>query len=330
MSESNGTGTISRGLYVTEDDDGQKVVRGRLAGDTAPKTKKVAIVGRAPSSMMLAPFGDPDWEIYSLSNAASCGQIPADHWHVWFELHDLDAGFQRWPEEYKAWLQVDHGKPIYIQKPHPLIPHGIVYPWQQVFDEFGGYFNNSVSEMMAIALLNGATELGIYGVDMAQSDPALHDGKPEYQHQRPSCEYMLGIAIAKLGKDKVHVPAESDLLKCSRVYAFPGLEGEHVRKGRARKKELSDRRMQCVMQERQCRNQEQEWRVIAARLDGVLQQAKASGIPEPELAKTQEEHSQAMHQHRLHKLNAEEAMKAIAKMEGAIEDNDYWMQRLQA
>jgi hypothetical protein len=294
-------------------------------------TKKVAIVGRAPSSMALAPFGNPEWEIWSLSNAAACGQVKDEHWHAWFEVHDLEAGWKRWPAEYKAWLQKDHGKPLYIQKPHPLIPHGIVYPWEQVFSEFGSYFNNSVSEMIAVALLEGATDLALYGVDMAQSDPALHEGNGEYQHQRPSCEFMLGIALARLGKEHVYVPPESDLLKCTRVYAYPGAEGEHCRKARARKKELQERRLQVVMAEKQHRDQEREWRVIAARHDGVIQQAKQSPNVNPtELAAVQKQHDDAMNQHRLHKMNAEEAMKGVAKLEGALEDNDYWIQNLQA
>lgn len=298
--------------------------------DTGTKHRRIAIVGRAPSSMMLAPFGDPNWEIWSLSNAAACGQIPDKHWHVWFEVHDLDEGFQRWPQQYKDWLQVDHGKPLYIQKPHPLIPHGIIFPWEKMFSEFGYYFNNSVSEMMAVALLEGATELALYGVDMAQSDQALHNGNGEYQHQRPSCEYMLGVARARLGKDKVYIPPESDLLKCNRVYAFPGEAGENVRKAIARKKELADRRFHMIQQEAQANEQAREWRVIAARHEGVLQQAKHMNVPAADLAPAQKELENAMQQHRLHKMNAAEAHDGVKKLEGAMEDNDYWITRLQA
>ncbi len=343
MSLSNGTGTVAGTAHSEQVPDPIFNLRERsislpesMAGvmekvhATEKQHRRIAIVGRAPSSMMLAPFGDENWEIWSLSNAAACGQIPDKHWHAWFELHDLEHGWTRWPDQYKQWLSVDHGKPVYIQKPSPLIPHGVVYPWDKVLSEFGPYFNNSVSEMIALALLEGATELALYGVDMAQSDSALHNGNPEYQHQRPSCEFMLGIAQAKLGRSKVYIPPESDLLKCNRVYAFPGVEGEQIRKAIARKKELRERQQQVVLQEKHARDQAAEWRIIAARNEGIIQQAKSQGATKEQLAATQAELEQALQQSRLHKMNAEEAMKGVAKLEGAIEDNDYWMTRLQA
>jgi hypothetical protein len=53
-------------------------------------------------------------------------------------------------------------------------------------------------------------ELGLYGVDMATGS--------EYGPQRPSCEWMLGIA-AGLGI-KITIPPEADLLKSRFLYGF--------------------------------------------------------------------------------------------------------------
>jgi hypothetical protein len=40
----------------------------------------------------------------------------------------------------------------------------------------------------------------------------------EYQSQRPSCEYFIGLARGK--GIEVYVPPESDLLKCMYLYGF--------------------------------------------------------------------------------------------------------------
>ncbi len=253
----------------------------------AVKERKVAILGRAPSTVNQAPFDDPTWEIWSLSNAAAVGQVP--RWDVWFELHPMDTGLQRWDEQYRTWLATDHGKKIYIGENHPHIPHGVRFPWELMFKKFGRYFNNSISEMIAAALLEGATELAIYGVDMAQSDPAMHNGNPEYQHQRPSCEHMIGVAETMLGRDKVHVPIESDLLKCAKIYAFQGNDNALLRKCIARKKELKERHADLMNQIGQ-RN-----------------------------AKIKQDQAEVA-----------ELTKYAAKFEGAMEDNDYWMTRVQA
>ena len=51
------------------------------------KTLKVAIVGKAPASQQLAPYGDESWEIWSLSDAPK--EIP--RWSRHFELHDIEG-----------------------------------------------------------------------------------------------------------------------------------------------------------------------------------------------------------------------------------------------
>lgn len=260
---------------------------------TEKQTRKIAILGRAPSTVMQAPFDDPTWEIWSLGNAivlegdtgAQKGVPQFPRWDVWFELHDLDAKREGWSKEYWDWLGQDHGKPIWISQPHAHMPHARIYPWQQVFAKFGRYFNNSISELMALALLEGATELALYGVDMAQSDAALHDGNPEYQHQRPSCEHMVGFARG-MGVP-VFIPDASDLCKTPRIYAFQSDEAKSNVKLTARLRELRDRQKQ------------------------ALDQINA--------------HEAQIKHHQEQKF---EWAKIHAKFSGAIEDCDYWSQRL--
>lgn len=212
---------------------------------TERKTLKVAIIGKAPSSQQFAPYSDPSWEIWSLSDAPK--EIP--RWDRHFELHDIEgcsAGDSRVRREkwgpYWEFLKKDHGKPIYLQALHPDVPNGVVFPYRDLLKEMPPYFTNTVSWLIAYALYIGTgdnaertlTDIGLYGVDMAQHGPGL---RSEYAHQRPSCEFFMGLAAGK--GVTVHVPESSDLMKSRRLYAFDSDNGAFAKKCQARRKELT-------------------------------------------------------------------------------------------
>jgi hypothetical protein len=184
----------------------------------------------------------------------------------WFELHNVEQGKSRWPVEYWEWLKANHDKcPFFIghrirvapstialmtldevramdaeTKPHKELPHAVPFPIYEYIWRFGTYHNNSISYMIGMAIMQAATHISVYGVDMAQSDPVTGQNG-EYEHQRPSCEYMLGWARG--AGIHVYVPGEADLLKCRRLYAFEthGNESERDQKDKAREKELTHR-----------------------------------------------------------------------------------------
>ena len=54
----------------------------------APKSLRIAIVGKAPSSRALVPILDDDLEIWTLSNLVAAGEIERYDRH--FEIHKLD------------------------------------------------------------------------------------------------------------------------------------------------------------------------------------------------------------------------------------------------
>ena len=62
--------------------------------------------------------------------------------------------------------------------------------------------------MIAMAIYEGFDVIHLYGVDMAVGS--------EYEKQRPSCEFWMGVA-KELGI-KLYIPDQSDLLKCLCVY----------------------------------------------------------------------------------------------------------------
>lgn len=180
-----------------------------------PKPLKVAIVGKAPSTIAMAPYDDPTWEIWTLSNNAMLGE--AKRWDRHVEIHSLAIQREEKRKKYWEWLCSEPAgeRPIYMQEVVPEIPAAVLFPKSKAVEVFGTYFNNTVSWMIALAMLKGVKELGIFGVDMAC------DGQgeiSEYAHQRPSCEYMIGLATGR--GIQVHVPNKSDLLKAARLYGF--------------------------------------------------------------------------------------------------------------
>ena len=200
---------------------------------------KVAIVGKAPSSIAMAPYDDPTWEIWTLSNNAMLGE--AKRWDRHVEIHPL-ANFRddEKKQPYWKWLcsEPAGGRPIYVQEVVPEIPAAVLFPKSKAVEVFGTYFNNTVSWVIALALLEGVNELGIFGVDMACDGDGEHS---EYAHQRPSCEYMIGFATGR--GVQVTIPEQSDLLKARRLYGFD-TEGNSEACWVSRSKELVAREQQ--------------------------------------------------------------------------------------
>ena len=193
-----------------------------------PAPLKVALIGTAPSSRMLAPFNDPSWKIWACSpgNMNALPRVDA-----WFEIH----GNMLWPENkhygepYLAWLR-QQTFPIYMQSKQ-WVDSAIPLPMRELVDEFGPYFfTSSFAWMMALAMKQGAKEISLYGIDMASRD--------EYILQRPGAYFFFHEA--KKRGIKMSAPHESDIMQPPALYGF----SEMTLMGRkllARKKEVTDR-----------------------------------------------------------------------------------------
>lgn len=190
--------------------------------------KRIAIVGKAPSSRALAPFSDDEWEIWTLSTLVAANEVPRYDRH--FEIHPLD-GFINRGDNYWEWMKSVRDKPIYTQELHPEIPAAVLFPKREIVQQFGTYFTNSVSWMLAYAISLKPEQIHVYGVDMAQND--------EYASQRPSCEFFLGWAAG--AGIEIHIPSEADLLKARNLYGFDTDSGEMRDKCKVRRKELDQR-----------------------------------------------------------------------------------------
>ena len=173
-----------------------------------PGPFKVALIGTAPSSRMLAPFNDPSWQIWGCS-PGNMNTLPRVD--LWFELHSNLL----WPEHqsygipYIEWLK-QQKFPIYMQD-QSLVPNATPFPMYDMVREFGrDFFTSSFSWMMALAIKMGAVEIALFGIDMASRD--------EYILQRPGF-YFFRLEAERRGI-KVSAPHESDIMQSPPLYAY--------------------------------------------------------------------------------------------------------------
>lgn len=189
---------------------------------------KVAMIGTAPSSRDLAPYNDPTWKIWGCSpgNMNSCPRVD-----LWFELHSnlMWKEHEHYGKPYLEWLN-KQAFPIYMQN-NSLVPRAMPFPWFEMVQEFGrDFFTSSFSWMMALAIVQGAQEIALYGIDMASRD--------EYIRQRPGFYYFKRRAEER--GIIVSAPHESDIMQPPALYAYQDSTPQG-RKIMARRKEVADR-----------------------------------------------------------------------------------------
>jgi hypothetical protein len=197
---------------------------------------KLAGCGSAPSSRLLVPFGDDNWEIWA------CSPQNYDYPRVdaWFEVHNLDRKYVPANKPYYDKLKV-HPR-VYLSAPDRRLPDGIVLdPWPLV-DKYGEYFfTSSLAWMMAMAIEQKPEVIGIWGVDMSASDEL-------YSGQRAGMHYFMREAT-KAGIQLL-LPPQCDLAQAPPLYGWK----EHYPmywKLRASKDELETRINAAAKKEKQ-------------------------------------------------------------------------------
>jgi len=187
---------------------------------------KVCIVGSAESSISLAPFQDPEWEIWSCSPTMRL--LPRIG--VAFELHKYDRTVEPFSPEYVSWLN-DFDGIVWMMAEYPQVKNCEVIPYKALMKKYSPYFfTSSIAWMMALAI-EVADEISLYGVDMAAST--------EYYDQKMGCQFFAQIAKKK--GIKVSVPPESDLFCPPPLYGVREYSHEWI-KQTCRERELAQRR----------------------------------------------------------------------------------------
>ena len=205
---------------------------------------KICILGSAPSSVQMAPFGDPSFQIW----ACSPGTYPVlPRCDAFFELHRWEPGVIGKPGTQKPWFSPEYvswmgqQQRVWMYQAVPEIPNSMALPIADLTSKYGTFFfTSSIAFMMACAIEDileerqaGNTEqsvIALYGVDMAANE--------EYGYQRAGCQHFVELAT-NLGI-QVIVPPESDLLRPMPLYGIS--ESSHwMIKNTARRRELENR-----------------------------------------------------------------------------------------
>lgn len=146
------------------------------------RLRKIALIGTA-QTWAHAPFHDPSWEIWAHASAAPiCPRVDR-----FFDLHPKHVWDKpkTWMKKYPQWIRTVP-VPVYMQERHADVPQSIRFPKERVFAEFRRYATNQVAYMIALALSEGVTHLGFFGIHYAAAD--------ERHMQRAGCEYWMGVA----------------------------------------------------------------------------------------------------------------------------------------
>jgi hypothetical protein len=187
---------------------------------------KIAVMGSAPSSRNLAPFHEPEWEIW----ACSPPNYDLPRIDAWFELHNLERKLGNPQNGPYAQVLAKHPR-VYVIKADARVPSGIEFDWKHYVRKYGDWpFTSSVAWMLAHAIEQKPDKIGLWGVDMAAAE--------EYEYQKPGCQFFCWVA--KQNGIGVYTPPQSDLLQGPPLYAVKEqwpMWGKH----KARKQELSER-----------------------------------------------------------------------------------------
>jgi hypothetical protein len=202
----------------------------------SPRT--VALCGFANSSRHLAPYDDPDVEIWGCNEAAATGYMKtmegkfrADRW---FQVHtEEDWSRTNNPNDLRhlEWLEAQHNFPIYMQEKFDRVPNAVAIPREEMDEYFfgnvrtidawtgdtrewldvykHGYYTSTFAWMMAMAIFLGFEVIEIWGFNMGT--------KSEYMYQKPGGEFWVGQALAR--GIEVRIAGNSPIMK-GHMYGF--------------------------------------------------------------------------------------------------------------
>lgn len=145
------------------------------------KTKKLGLLG-ATESLQFAPWYDQSWTLAAHPCCRPrCKREP--DWY--FDLHRPECfktEHKSWNKQYYSWLKALQ-TPIFMQEDYPEIPMAVRFPKERIFGEFRPYFSNHCAYMIALAMTEGVTHIGLFGCQYAGVERGV---------QRDSLTYWLG------------------------------------------------------------------------------------------------------------------------------------------
>jgi len=279
---------------------------------------KVAIIGFTTHNRY-APWADESYDIAGLNDLHGMveqyapGIFTTDRVR-WFQLHREDGENFHGVRDptHREWLS-KATCPVYMWAKHPEIPASVPYPLQDVLSKKvlphgkpiseEAYYNNSISWMIAWAILEGYRTIAVYGVDMALE--GVH-GQSEYGHQRPSVEYFIGVARG-LGIDVV-LHEESEICKCAFLYGYDNTMWY--------RRKLLSRREHLEAQDQDASNDYEAIKRALHEVRGAIWAVRQLKADHPKLAELEQKELQIVNEY-------EGAKRAIHEIRGAKNDNEW-------
>jgi hypothetical protein len=172
-----------------------------------PHRSRLAIVGGMPLRHVI-PFDDPDLEVWSC-NLVLCldrqNRLRADRW---FELHPMSVQ----NENDMEWIR-DNPRPLYTLDHEPSFPKSLRFPMEAVEAlGYANYFSCTFSYQIALAIVEGFEEIGLYGVDL------VYGSDREREVELPSVTYWLGLFQGRGGR--LAFPEHSSTLHHQHRYGY--------------------------------------------------------------------------------------------------------------
>lgn len=180
------------------------------------RLRKIGLLGSHEASLKFAPWDDPAWEFWGHASSRGMYRRSPDRL---FDLH-REACWTRSNnkgQKYLKFLQTNR-IPIYMQEARPEIPASLRYPLEQVSMLCQRpYFTNHAAYMIALALSEGVTHIGFFGVNYSPDC--------EYGTQRGSTEYWIGRAEG-MGVHMVFPPTCTLLADPKELYGYASHDAE--------------------------------------------------------------------------------------------------------
>jgi len=191
--------------------------------------RTVAIVGSHPATRELAPFDDPDVDIWVFNEAAGVGW--AKRVTGVFQMHEpliYRSKYNRSDPHHWEWLQQSHGFPVWMQDVDPDVPDSVRYPFEEI--AFGlqceRFFTSSIVYGLALAAYMNYEQVLLYGIEMASNT--------EYGLQRDSFLYWKGLLDGRGVEVERH--CGDDMFR-SPLYGYDGLVMQDPSERKARLEE---------------------------------------------------------------------------------------------
>ena len=167
---------------------------------------KLAIVGSEEHTRHLAPFDDPEYDIWVFNEWANADWCK--RWTACLQIHDPQVyqNLNKKDPKHWEWLQTPHGKPVYMQYLDPQVPDAVKYPLDEINQKFMAnltwegksqkYVRATIAYAIALALYLDYDEIHIYGVELTNH--------AEYRSQRDNFIFWNGVAIGHGAKIDLH------------------------------------------------------------------------------------------------------------------------------